>query len=65
MQTLLSLQSAAVAQGMQAPPESSGGQSALLPVQYSAGSHGPADGRQTVDDDWKPSGGQPALLLVQ
>ena len=65
MQTSLSLQSAAVAQRVQVATEPSGGQSALLPVQYSAGSHGPADGRQTVDDDWKPSGGQPALLPVQ
>ncbi len=47
MQTLWSLQSAPVAQ-VQPAPESSGGQSALLPVQYSGTSHGPADGRHTV-----------------
>ena len=55
MQTLLSLQSAAVAQGAQPEPESSGGQSALVPVQYSGTSHGPADGRHTVLAGRKPS----------
>src|SRR2546428_13479377 len=37
----------------------------LLPVQFSATSHGPADARQTVAADWKPSAGQLALLPVQ
>jgi hypothetical protein len=43
----------------------SAGQLALLPVQLSAMSHGPADARQTVAVDWKLSAGQLALLPVQ
>ena len=65
MQTLLSLQSAAVAQGAQPEPESSGGQSALVPVQYSGTSHGPADGRHTVLAGRKPSLGHVLLVPSQ
>src|SRR5206468_4158835 len=62
---LLSLQSAAVAQGAQPEPESSGGQSALVPVQYSGTSHGPADGRHTVLAGRKPSLGHVLLVPSQ
>jgi len=43
----------------------SGGQFALVPVQFSATSQSPAAGRQTVELGWKPFGGQAALLPVQ
>ena len=65
MQTLLSLQSAAVAQGAQPEPESSGGQSALVPVQYSGTSHGPANGRHTVLAGRKLSLGHVLLVPSQ
>src|SRR5205823_10572499 len=39
----------------------SGGHSALVAVQLSGMSHGPADARQVTDAGWKPSAGQ--LLL--
>ena len=65
MQMLLSLQSAAVAQGAQPEPESSGGQSALVPVQYSGTSHGPADGRHRVLVGRKPSLGHVLLVPSQ
>src|SRR5439155_19766014 len=36
----------------------SAGQSGPFPGQFSARSHSPADARQTVLEDWKPSAGQ-------
>src|SRR5207245_1754444 len=43
----------------------SAGQPALVPVQCSAGSHSPAEPRQTVLDDLKASAGQTVLEPVQ
>src|SRR5207244_794004 len=43
----------------------SAGQVALVPVQCSAGSHSPAEARQTVLDDWNASAGQTVLEPVQ
>ena len=43
----------------------SAGQVAPLPVQFSAVSHGPADGRQTVVPGANPSAGQAELVPVQ
>src|SRR5207253_2354212 len=43
----------------------SSGQLALLPEQCSAGSHSPADGRQTMVVDLKASTGQVAVVPVQ
>src|SRR5207302_1745649 len=43
----------------------SGGHSALVPVQLSAMSHGPADARQVTDAGWKPSAGQSLLTPSQ
>src|SRR5439155_356410 len=65
VQTLLSLQSAAVAQGPQPAAEASGGQATLLPVQYSGTSHGSADGRHRVLAGTKPSGGHVLLVPSQ
>src|SRR5436305_1869662 len=41
------------------------GHAALDPVQFSATSHGPAEARQTVDDDAKPFAGQFGPVPVQ
>jgi len=43
----------------------SAGQFALVPVQFSATSQSPADGRQTVSADLNWSAGQLALVPVQ
>src|SRR5204863_400443 len=43
----------------------SAGQLALVPVQFSAGSHSPAESRQTVLDDLKVSAGHTVLEPVQ
>ena len=67
MQTSLSSQSAAGAQEVQPAPVAgpSAGQSALLPVQFSGTSHGPADARHSVAVDWNVSAGHVALVPVQ
>jgi len=57
------LQSAAVTQQPVTGP--SAGQSALLPVQFSGRSHGPADGRHTVLAGRKPSLGHELLVPSQ
>src|SRR5207253_2709399 len=41
---------------------SSAGQAGPVPGQLSAGSHSPADGRQTTVDGWKPSAGHVVLV---
>jgi hypothetical protein len=43
----------------------SAGQTVEFPVQFSATSHSPADGRQTVVVGWKTSPGQESLVPVQ
>src|SRR5205823_259912 len=44
---------------------SSGGQAGPVPVQLSAGSHSPAEGRQTTVEGWKASAGQVVLVPSQ
>src|SRR5207249_3978938 len=44
---------------------SSGGQLGPVPVQFSAGSHSPAEGRQTTVEGWKASAGQVVLVPSQ
>src|SRR5262249_13003761 len=51
-----------VRQVVPAPTSVSPGQAAPAPVQFSATSHVPAAGRQTVLEDWKSSAGQVVLL---